>query len=176
MKAGYELTDEEKRIAFPCLYAQLVPSEKVVFNEYNPNTVAPPEMKLLATSILADGYTQPVVTIYDAEKDVYTVIDGAHRKKNGTDVFKLPMIPVVVLNKTMAERMASTIRHNRARGEHGVTQMSSIVAELILLGLSDAKVGKELGMSADEVLRLKQNTGIAAIFQSKEYSKSWDVK
>jgi len=174
MKKGVQISEEEKRIAFPCLFAQLVPIEKVRFNEYNPNAVAPPEMKLLQHSIEEDGYTQPIVTIYDAENDIYIVVDGAHRYKNAAEKFKLPMVPVVVINKAIKDRMASTIRHNRARGEHNVTQMSNIVAELIMLGWTDCEIGKHLGMSADEVLRLKQNTGIAAIFKDHEFSKAWE--
>lgn len=174
MQSGLSLSDEERRRAFPCLFTQLVPIEKVQFNEYNPNAVAPPEMKLLQHSIEEDGYTQPIVTIYDAEKDVYIVVDGAHRYKNAADKFKIPMVPVVVINKEIKDRMASTIRHNRARGEHNVTQMSNIVAELVMLGWTDVEIGQHLGMSADEVLRLKQNTGIAAIFKDHEYSKAWE--
>lgn len=174
MNDGYQLTDDELRIAFPCLFAELVPASKVVYNDYNPNAVAPPEMRLLATSIAEDGYTQPIVTIYDPESDLYTVVDGAHRYKNAVHVFKLKYVPVVVINKAMAQRMAATIRHNRARGEHGVTQMSNIVAELVMLGMTDDEVSKHLGMDADEVLRLKQNTGIAAIFKNIEYSRAWE--
>lgn len=174
MKNGLALSEEEKRRAFPCLFTELVPLEKIQFNEYNPNAVAPPEMRLLQHSIEEDGYTQPIVTIYDVEKDVYIVVDGAHRYKNAADKFKIPMVPVVVINKAIKDRMASTIRHNRARGEHNVTQMSNIVAELVLLGWADMEIGKHLGMSADEVLRLKQNTGIAAIFKDHEYSKAWE--
>jgi len=174
MKAGKELTQAEFIKAFPCCHAKLVPVEKVEFNEYNPNSVAPPEMRLLQHSIEEDGYTQPVVTIYDKQRDVYVVVDGAHRYKNATQKFKLPMIPVAVIDKEIKDRMASTIRHNRARGEHSVTQMSNIVAELYKLGWSDEEIGKHLGMGADEVLRLKQNTGIAEIFKDNEYSPSWE--
>lgn len=174
MNDGYPLTDDEKRLAFPCLFAELVPAEKVHYNEYNPNHVAPPEMRLLQTSILEDGYTQPIVTIYDDVTDSYHVVDGAHRYKNAVQVFKLKYVPIVVINKAMAQRMAATIRHNRARGEHNVTQMSNIVAELIMLGMTDDEVSKHLGMDADEVLRLKQNTGIAAIFKNTEYSRAWE--
>ena len=174
MKKGIELTEKEIKIAFPCLKTKLVEAEKVVFNDYNPNHVAPPEMKLLRHSILEDGYTQPIVTIYDKENDQYIVVDGAHRYKNATLKFKLPFIPVVVINKEIKDRMASTIRHNRARGEHNVTQMSNIVAELYSLGWTDTEISENLGMSADEVLRLKQNTGITEIFKDHEYSKAWE--
>lgn len=174
LKRGFGMTEEDKRKAFPCLFAILVPIEKVKFNDYNPNAVAPPEMKLLQHSIEEDGYTQPIVTIYDSEKDEYIVVDGAHRYKNAVEKFGLPVIPVVVIDKAIKDRMASTIRHNRARGEHNVTQMSNIVAELVLLGWSDDDIGKHLGMGVDEVLRLKQNTGIAKIFKDGMYSKAWE--
>lgn len=176
MKNGYELSDTEKRIAFPCLFTELVPVDKVVLNEYNPNHVAPPEMKLLHHSIEEDGYTQPIVTIYDKEKDVYIVVDGAHRYKNAKEKFKIPFVPIVTINKEIKDRMASTIRHNRARGEHNVTQMSNLVAEFIILGWTDSDIAKHVGMSADEVLRLKQNTGIAEIFKNHEYSNSWKIE
>lgn len=174
MKDGFKISEEDKRKAFPCLYATLVPVDKVEFNEYNPNSVAPPEMKLLKHSIEEDGYTQPVVTIYDSNRDMYVVVDGAHRYKNAVKKFKLPYIPIVVIDKPIKDRMASTIRHNRARGEHNVTQMSNIVSELIILGWSDLDISEHLGMSADEVLRLKQNTGIAKIFENIEFSKAWE--
>jgi len=173
IKHGYDLSKDEKRLAFPCLFAQLVPIDKVQLNEYNPNAVAPPEMRLLKKSIEEDGYTQPIVTIHDAEKDKYIVVDGAHRYKNAVK-FKLSHVPVTVINKNIKDRMAATIRHNRARGEHNVTQMSNIVAELVMLGWDDLQISKHLGMDADEVLRLKQNTGIAEIFKNHEYSKAWE--
>lgn len=174
MKSGKTLNEDEIKKAFPCCNTILVPIEKVEFNEYNPNSVAPPEMRLLQHSIEEDGYTQPIVTIYDKDRDMYVVVDGAHRYKNATKKFKIPMIPIVVIDKEIKDRMASTIRHNRARGEHSVTQVSSIVGELYKLGWTDEEIGKHLGMGADEVLRLKQNTGIAEIFKDHEYSMSWE--
>ena len=174
MKEGKELTQEETKKAFPCLNTILVPADKVVFNDYNPNKVAPPEMRLLKHSIEEDGYTQPIVVIYDKENDNYVVVDGAHRYRNAVEKFKLPYIPVAIIDKEIKDRMASTIRHNRARGEHNVTQMSNIVAELFMLGWTDEEIGQHLGMQADEVLRLKQNTGIAEVFKNYEYSKSWE--
>lgn len=155
-----------------------VPFAKVRANDYNPNTVAPPEMALLETSIWEDGYTQPVVTYYDEEEDVYIVVDGFHRnltmeqskrvreRENG-------LLPVVVIDKGLADRMASTIRHNRARGTHNIELMGKIVAELVELGRSDAWIKQHIGMGADELLRLKQITGVAALFRDREFSESW---
>lgn len=173
MNAGYELSEPEKKIAFPCLFAELVQVEKIQYNDYNPNAVAPPEMRLLKHSIIEDGFTQPIVTIYDEKNDKYIVVDGAHRYKNAVQ-FKLRYVPVVVIDKDIKDRMAATIRHNRARGDHNVTQMSNIVAELVMLGWGNTQISEHLGMEADEVLRLKQNTSIAEIFKDVEYSTAWE--
>lgn len=157
-----------------------VPIEKVTANDYNPNKVAPPEMALLETSIWEDGYTQPVVTVYDPENDVYVVIDGFHRfltLKNSDRIREREkgLLPCVVLNKEMSDRMASTIRHNRARGSHNIELMSTIVTELVEMGKGDAWICKHIGMSADELLRMKQITGLASLFQNKSFSESWDA-
>ncbi|MDD2315679.1 MAG: ParB/RepB/Spo0J family partition protein [Proteiniphilum sp.] len=164
----------------PVYNVQAVPIEKVMANDYNPNAVAPPEMRLLELSIWEDGYTQPVVTYYDSEKDLYIVVDGFHRYKilkTSKRIYEREkgLLPVVVIDKPIEDRMASTIRHNRARGTHNVDLMSNIVAELHQIGKSDSWIAKKLGMDADEVLRLKQVGGLADIFRDKEFSKSWDV-
>jgi len=163
-------------INFPCLNVKLVSSAQVVYNDYNPNSVAPSEMKLLIHSIQEDGVTQPIVTFYDDVADKYIVVDGAHRYKVLTQVFKLTQIPIVVIEKNIKERMASTIRHNRARGEHTVDGMSNIVAELYILGWTDKEIGEHLGMEKDEVLRLKQNTGLAEVFANQEFSEAWEIR
>ncbi len=155
-----------------------VPLDKIQANAYNPNHVAPPEMKLLELSIWEDGYTMPIVCYYDNLNDIYEIVDGFHRysvmktskrireRENG-------LLPVVVIDKPIENRMASTIRHNRARGSHDIELMSNIVAELVESGMSDAWIMKHIGMDADELLRLKQITGLAALFKDKEFSKSW---
>lgn len=158
-----------------------VPLEKVKANDYNPNAVAPPEMELLETSIWEDGYTQPVVTYYDDENDIYIVVDGFHRYltlKRSKRIFDREQghLPIVVINKQLGDRMASTIRHNRARGTHSVELMSNIVAELVEMGKGDAWICKHIGMSKDELLRLKQITGVAALFKNQDFSQSWDVE
>lgn len=155
-----------------------VPIEKVTANDYNPNSVAPPEMALLETSIWEDGYTQPVVVVHDVEADKYIVVDGFHRfltLKNSKRIFEREkgMLPVVVLQKEMHDRMASTIRHNRARGSHNIELMSTIVAELVEMGKGDRWICQHIGMSVDELLRLKQITGVAALFANRDFSKSW---
>jgi ParB-like chromosome segregation protein Spo0J len=158
-----------------------VPLDKVQANDYNPNSVAPPEMELLETSIWEDGYTQPVVCFYDKETDMYIVVDGFHRYRICKESKRINerekgMLPVVVINKEIGERMASTIRHNRARGSHNVELMSHSVSELVEMGKGDAWICKHIGMSADELLRLKQITGLASLFQNKSFSNSWDAE
>lgn len=165
----------------PVYNVRPVPIDKVKANDYNPNAVAPPEMELLETSIWEDGYTQPVVTYYDEENDTYIVVDGFHRYltlKNSTRIFEREngMLPVVTIDKHLGDRMASTIRHNRARGTHSIDLMSNIVSELVEMGKSDRWICKHVGMSPDELLRMKQITGVAALFLNKDFSDSWDVE
>lgn len=157
-----------------------IPVEKIQANAYNPNSVASPEMKLLYESILNDGYTMPIVCYYLPENDKYEIVDGFHRYtiiKKHKDIFDREegRLPVVVIDKDITNRMASTIRHNRARGSHSIDLMSNIVAELLEMGKSDKWIAKHLGMDADELLRLKQITGLASLFNDKEFSKSWEV-
>ncbi|MCL1957420.1 MAG: ParB/RepB/Spo0J family partition protein [Fibromonadales bacterium] len=171
---------EQKEYKSPVYNIKAIPVEKLRANEYNPNKVAPPEMELLYHSIKEDGYTMPIVVYHRKEEDVYEIVDGFHRysiillykdiyeRENG-------LLPCSVIEKPIGERMASTIRHNRARGSHNVDLMSNIVAELVELGKSDSWISKYLGMSRDEILRLKQVTGIAALFKDQEFSKSWVV-
>lgn len=155
-----------------------VPIEKIKPNTYNPNTVAPPEMKLLYESIKIDGYTMPIVCYYNKESDTYIIVDGFHRyriMKENSDIYEREkgMLPVSVINKSIDQRMASTIRHNRARGSHDVDLMSNIVKELHELGRSDAWISKHLGMDRDEILRLKQITGLAALFKDIKFGEAW---
>ena len=156
-----------------------VPIEKIRANEYNPNHVAGPEMRLLYDSIREDGYTMPIVCYYHPEDDMYEIVDGFHRYSvmlNHKDIYEREngMLPVSVIDKPIGERMASTIRHIRARGSHDVDLMSNIVAELVEMGKSNAWIMKHLGMDADEVIRLKQITGLAALFKDKDFSMSWE--
>lgn len=150
-----------------------VPAELVQANDYNPNKVAPPEMRLLELSIAEDGYTQPIVTWLRGD-GVFEVVDGFHRHLVGKKM-GLPLLPVVVINRSEGdrnERISSTIRHNRARGKHQVKAMSEIVLELKKRNWTDAKISKELGMDADEVLRLSQVGGLAEMFKDKIFSEA----
>ena len=163
----------------PVYDVQAIPIKKIIANDYNPNSVAPPEMKLLELSILEDGYTQPVVCFYDSQQDKYIIVDGFHRYqviKNNKKIRDREngKLPVVTINKDIGERIASTIRHNRARGTHDVNLMSNIVAELVEMGKSDLWISRHIGMGVDEILRLKQITGLASLFKNKEFSKAWE--
>ncbi len=160
----------------PVSAVKWVPASLVHANDYNPNSVAAPEMRLLELSISADGFTQPIVTWQTAE-GTFEVVDGFHRHLVGK---KLGMthLPIVVINPDRADkgdRIAATIRHNRARGKHQVNSMSEIVVDLAKRNWSDEKIAHELGMDADEVLRLKQISGLAEMFADREFSEAWEV-
>lgn len=155
-----------------------VPVEKIKPNDYNPNKVAPPDMRLLYDSIKVDGYTMPIVCYYDKENDEYIIVDGFHRYQimmDYPDIYEREggLMPVSIIDKPLAQRMASTIRHNRARGSHDVDLMSNIVRDLHELGRSDAWIAKHLGMDKDEILRLKQITGLAALFKDVNFGMAW---
>lgn len=157
-------------------------NEEVEANDYNPNSVAPPEMELLKKSILQDGYTQPIVTWVN-DQDVKEVVDGFHRNRVGKEFDEVKerihgYLPIVVINDERtdkSDRMAATIRHNRARGAHKVESMADIVRELKKRNWNDKKIAKELGMDQDEVLRLSQITGLAEMFADKEFSEAWEA-
>jgi ParB-like chromosome segregation protein Spo0J len=156
--------------------------ENVFANDYNPNSVATPEMELLKISIENDGYTQPIVT-YEDENFNFTVVDGFHRNRVGREYDTVKerikgYLPITLIRDSQKDRnnlIASTIRHNRARGKHSVDGMSNIVLELKRRNWSNKKIGKQLGMDPDEVLRLAQITGLAEMFKDDEFSKSWDA-
>lgn len=157
-----------------------VPLEKIHANSYNPNAVAPPEMKLLELSIWEDGYTMPIVCYRLPDSDEYEIVDGYHRYTVMQTSKRIRereegMLPVVVIDKPISNRMASTIRHNRARGSHSIDLMKNIVAQLVEAGMSDQWIRKHIGMDADELLRLKQITGIAALFADRSFNAAWVV-
>lgn len=165
----------------PVDYVEWVLADQVTANDYNPNAVAPPEMELLRLSIEADGFTQPIVT--NAEESGREVVDGFHRNRVGReceDVRErvhghLPIVQIRAEQVDRGDRIASTIRHNRARGKHQVLAMSDIVLELKRRNWSDAKIGKQLGMDPDEVLRLAQITGLAEAFKDHDFSEAWEA-
>jgi len=193
-----EITDTREKILFleelrafiheispqhsqPVNFVRWIPIEKVHANDYNPNSVAKNEMRLLYVSISHDGYTQPVVTVYDDEKDQYVIVDGFHRyttmrlnqdiadRNNG-------LLPVVVIEKSINDRMASTVRHNRARGKHSVSGMANMVFQMLENGWTDEAICAELGVEPDELIRLKHVTGFSKLFENVEYRRSWETK
>lgn len=160
-------------------------ADNVIANDYNPNAVAPPEMKLLEHSVKEDGFTQPIVTWKEEkQKEVVEVIDGFHRNRVGKENKEINerihgYLPIVIVNNDRVDRndrIASTIRHNRARGKHKIDAMSEIVLELKRRNWSDKKIGIELGMDQDEVLRLVQITGLAEMFADREFSMAWEAE
>lgn len=157
-----------------------VPLEQVEANNYNPNSVARTEIKLLQTSILSDGYTQPVVTFYDEERDKYVIVDGFHRYtccKINKEINERcnGRLPIVVIRKDINDRMASTVRHNRARGKHSIEGMSDMVFKMLENGMSDSEICEELGMEAEEIIKLKHLTGFSKLFENVEYRKAWET-
>lgn len=167
----------------PVDFVKWVKAPSVHANDYNPNSVAPPEMELLRVSIASDGYTQPIVSMPDAD-GAYEVIDGFHRHRVGKECLDIQSrvhgyLPLVQINSERhdkADRMAATIRHNRARGKHKVDAMSEIVMDLKRRNWSDEKIAKELGMDMDEVLRLRQITGLAEMFSDRDFSQAWEAE
>ena len=165
----------------PVDFVKWVSRESVKANDYNPNSVAPPEMELLRLSIMADGYTQPIVG--NLEGDTFEVVDGFHRSRVGKECQDvadrvsgyLPIVQIRSIQLDKGDRMAATIRHNRARGKHRVDAMSDIVLDLKRRNWSDEKIGKQLGMDPDEVLRLCQISGLAEMFADREFSSAWEA-
>jgi len=160
-----------------------IKQESIAPNDYNPNNVAPPERRLLQKSLETDGFTQPVV-VHEQRDQQYEIIDGFHRHQLANSKSKLKKqlkgyLPIAVIqqgNEDVTSRIASTIRHNRARGRHQINAMSEIVRELTQLGWADAKISEELGMDADEVLRLRQINGLQELFADRQFSQAWTVK
>jgi len=177
-KELYELSPLKEQ---PVDMIQWVPVEDVQANDYNPNSVAPHEMGLLYTSILHDGYTQPVVTVWDDKLKKYVIVDGFHRYftcKNNPDIYERNhgLLPIVVLNKSINDRMAATVRHNRARGSHSIAGMSNMVFQMLDNGWQEAEICNHLGMQPDELLRLKHITGFSKLFADAEYRQAWETK
>lgn len=160
-----------------------IKQDAITANDYNPNNVAPPEKRLLCKSLELDGFTQPIV-VTENDPHHYEIVDGFHRHETGTQRAALKRqlkgyLPVTCLRKERKDkidRMAATIRHNRARGRHQINAMSEIVRELVLLGWDETKIGTELGMDSDEVLRLKQINGLLELFADRRFSEAWTVK
>jgi hypothetical protein len=172
----YEISPEKVNPVDRVLW---VPKEKVVANNYNPNSVAEKEMRLLYTSVREDGYTQPIVTIWDEALQKYVIVDGFHRnlilrKYRDIDERCSGRLPIVVIDKTIEQRMASTVRHNRARGSHSVDGMVNILYSMMKQGCSEKEICDKLGLEQKEFIKMKYITGFAKLFKNYEYSKAVD--
>lgn len=164
----------------PVSHVRWVPIEKVIGNDYNPNSVARNEMRLLHLSILHDGYTQPIVCIEDKDQGVYVIVDGFHRAlvcRTYKDIAERTggRVPIVVIDKPINDRMASTVRHNRARGKHSVDGMANMVFTMLENGWQDDAICNELGLEVEELVRLKHITGFSKLFEDVEYQKAWET-
>lgn len=171
---------KKEEYSSPVYSVKRVHESKIRANSYNPNAVAPPEMKLLETSIWEDGYTMPIVCYYIKEDDIYEIVDGYHRyttlmKSARVYEREQGFLPVSIIDKDDSDRMASTIRHNRARGVHSVELMSNIVGDLVESGMSDQWIMKHIGMDKDEILRLKQITGLTSLFKDVEFTNCSEI-
>lgn len=165
----------------PVSKVEFIPLEQIEANDYNPNVVAKNELRLLYHSIKQDGYTQPVVVIHDKARAKYVIVDGFHRylvMKYHKDISepRQGLLPVVVLDLDIKDRMASTIRHNRARGKHHIQGMADVVFRMLDAGWSDEVIYKELGLSQDELIRLKYVTGFAKLFEGLKYRQAWETR
>ena len=164
------------KIKLPCMDVIIVDIDKVQANNYNPNAVPENNMILLEQSIIDNGFCFPVVTIWSEEVEKYIIIDGFHRYTIFKDYLKAKELPIVVLEHDISQRMSATVQFNRARGVHQVELMGDLVRGLVEQGMSDADISQHLGMGADEVLRLKQITGVAELFKNQIYSRAWEMK
>lgn len=162
-------------LLLPCMTPIIVPIGEVVANNYNPNHVADREMELLLTSMLNNGCCYPVIVIYDDSLQKYVIVDGFHRYTQFKDVLRAKEIPIIVLEHDMTRRMEATVQFNRARGVHSVELMGDLVQALVEQGASDDEIAENLGMEPEEVFRLKQVTGIAALFKNQTYSRAWEM-
>ena len=173
-----EMLQQVSGVSHPVACVRWIHISSIQSNDWNPNSVANVEMNLLRISIKNDGYTQPVVVSYDEQQQKYIIIDGFHRysiMRLCPDIAALTdgYLPVVVLHKSLADRMASTVRHNRARGTHSTQGMSSMVFQMLKEGKTDAQIANELGMEAEELVRLKHITGYSRLYKNIEYNRAW---
>ena len=186
-KKGIDAINEINELMFknspykhnPVSNVKWVEIEKDEANTYNPNIVASQELKLLAVSVSHDGFTQPIVTIYDEKQDKYIIVDGFHRYYINKVYHSIregnnSRVPIVVINKNVNDRMASTIRHNRARGKHTVQGMGQLIYKMIDNGWDDVHICNELGLEPDELMRLKHVSGVAKLFAGKDYNNAWE--
>ncbi len=170
------IATKKGNINLPCLEVQIVPISQVKANTYNPNNVSSQNMALLEESIISNGFCFAVVTVFDPASDKYIIVDGFHRYLIFRDYLQANEIPIICLHHNISQRMAATIQFNRARGVHQTELMSDLVRALVEQGVADDEIAQKLGMEIEEVFRLKQLSGIAALFKDYNYSKSWEIR
>lgn len=170
------LKSKKGEITLPCMNVEIVPIDQVQANNYNPNAVSDNNMRLLETSILSNGFCFPIVTIFDPDVEKYIIVDGFHRYSIFKDYLQTDSVPIIVLTQDISQRMEATVQFNRARGVHQVELMGDLVAALAKQGVSDDDIAENLGMELEEVLRLKQITGIAELFKNQNYSRAWEMQ
>jgi ParB-like chromosome segregation protein Spo0J len=170
------IATKKGKIGLPLLDVKLVPIEQVQANNYNPNSVSSQNMALLEESILNNGFCFAVVTIWDEDQEKYIIVDGFHRYLIFRDYLQAKELPIIVLEHSIAQRMAATVQFNRARGVHQVELMADLIKALVEQEVDDEEISKQLGMEIEEVFRLKQITGIAELFKNQIYSKSWEMQ
>ena len=169
------IKSKKGNISLPCMEVKIVPIDKVRANNYNPNAVSDNNMELLEESIMSNGFCFAVVTIYDPDLDQYIIVDGFHRYSIFKDYLQAEELPIIVLDQTIEQRMEATVQFNRARGVHQVELMADLVVALDRQGVEEDEIAKKLGMETEEVLRLKQVTGIADVFKNQNYSTAWEM-
>lgn len=163
----------------PLNKVEWVARESIGPNDYNPNKQPPPEHRLLKVSIMEDGWTQPIVVFDDGSGEKPVIVDGEHRWRVSADpeIRKLTggMVPIVRILGTREHRMMSTIRHNRARGEHHVLPMAEIVRALLDGGIASEDVQFLLQMEDEEVERLAERAGMPTIVTrtNQDFGKGW---
>lgn len=168
---------EENGVKFPVLNAVLVHKDLIMPNNYNPNHVAKDKMELLRISIVENGFAFGIVSIYDYDVEKFIIIDGYHRDIiTGDKWLNLTYKPLVILDHSMEKRMAATVQFNKARGVHKIDLNAELVKRMVELGMDDYEICKQLGIDADEFLRLKRNVRIAEVYKDLSYSNSWEVK
>lgn len=170
------LKSKKGDLKLPVMSPIIVPAEMVQANNYNPNHVDDNNMKLLETSILENGFTFAIVTVWDEDIEKFVIVDGFHRSQILKEYLECEEIPIIVLEQDMAQRLAATVQFNRARGVHEVDLMGDLVKSLFDQGQDDIEIAKQLGMEVEEVFRLKQVTGIAEIFKNQKHSRAWEMR
>ena len=169
------IKSKKGKLSLPVMSPIIVPADMVKANNYNPNHVDDNNMRLLETSILENGFTFAIVTVWDPDLEKFVIIDGFHRSEILKDYLECEEIPIIVLEQDIAQRLAATVQFNRARGVHQVDLMGDLVKSLFEQGQDDEEIAKQLGMETEEVFRLKQVTGIAEIFKNQKHSRAWEM-